>query len=212
MEQLQGSDAVFLAMETDTIYSHVGGLVVLDPTNAPRFSFEHVQEVLVERLRQVPRFAQRIRSVPLDLDRPYFVDDPNFSVANHVHRIAAPSPGTLREVGELVGHLYARHLDRRHPLWEMWFIEGVEGDKVGVFFKTHHCLVDGASGAGLGEIMYDVEPDPPPRRRRSPADVRDVTARNRATTRSRPAACGTPRARRRGSPATSASWRGRSAR
>ena len=39
MEQLPGSDAVFLAMETDTVYGHIGGLTILDPTDAPRFDF-----------------------------------------------------------------------------------------------------------------------------------------------------------------------------
>jgi WS/DGAT/MGAT family acyltransferase len=101
--------------------------------------------------------------VPVDLDRPYLEDDPHFDVDNHIHRIAVPSPGSMRELGELTGHLYAQHLDRRKPLWEMWFIEGVEGGKVALFVKTHHCLIDGASGAGLGEMLFDMQPDPPPR-------------------------------------------------
>ena len=175
MEQLVGSDSIFLAMETETTYAHVGALVILDPSDAPGFSFEHVQDVVVERLRQVPRFAQRLRSVPFDLDRPFLVDDANFSVKNHAHRIAVPSPGSLRELCELAGHLYARHLDRSRPLWEMWFIEGLEGGKVAIFFKSHHCLIDGGSGAGLGEILYDIEPNPPPR---APAD-RVADARGR---------------------------------
>ena len=163
MEQLPGSDAIFLAMDTDTVYAHVGALTVLDPSDAPRFSFARVRELTDERVRDIPRFTQKLRQVPLDLDRPYLVEDPHFNIDNHLHRIAVPSPGTMRELGELAGHLYASHLDRRKPLWEAWFIEGLERGKVALLVKTHHCLIDGASGAGLGEMLFDVEPDPPPR-------------------------------------------------
>ena len=163
MEQLPGSDAIFLTMDTDTVYAHVGALTVLDPSDAPRFSFARVRELTNERIRDIPRFTQKLRLVPFDLDRPYLVEDPHFSIDNHLHRVAVPSPGSMRELGELAGHLYAQHLDRRKPLWEAWFIEGLEGGKVALLVKTHHCLIDGASGAGLGEMLFDVEPDPPPR-------------------------------------------------
>jgi len=166
VEQLPGSDAIYLAMDTDTVYAHVGALTVLDPTGAPRFSFARLRDLTAERVREIPRFMQRIRPVPFDLDRPYLVEDPHFNVENHIHRIGVPSPGGMRELGELTGHLYAQHLDRRKPLWEMWFIEGVEGGKVALFVKTHHCLIDGASGIGLGELLFDTEPDPAPRKRR----------------------------------------------
>jgi hypothetical protein len=32
MEPLPGRDALFLAVETDTGYAHIGGLTILDPT------------------------------------------------------------------------------------------------------------------------------------------------------------------------------------
>src|SRR5215831_13688997 len=179
MEQLPGSDAIFLTMDTDTVYAHVAALTVLDPSEAPQFSFARVRELTDERVRDIPRFVQKLRPVPFDLDRPYLVEDPHFNVDNHLHRIAVPSPGSMRELGDLAGHLYAQHLDRRKPLWEAWFIEGVEGGKVALLVKTHHCLIDGASGAGLGEMLFDVAPDPPPRaraakpRRPAPAEPSD---------------------------------------
>src|SRR5688572_597005 len=123
MEQLPGSDALFLAVETDTVYAHIGGLTIVDPTGAPGFDHAHLVEIAGERLRRVPRFTQKLRRVPFDLDRPYLVDDPEFRVENHVHRAAVPAPGGLRELAEVVGPLYARHLDRRKSLWEMWLIE-----------------------------------------------------------------------------------------
>lgn len=161
MEQLPGSDALFLAVETDTVYGHIGGLTILDRTDAPGFSYARLVEITDERLRRVPRFTKKLRRVPFDLDRPYLVDDPDFEIEKHVHRIAVPAPGGLPELAEVVGHLYARHLDRRKSLWEMWFIEGLGDGRVALFFKTHHAIMDGASGAGLAELFFDAEPNPP---------------------------------------------------
>jgi len=162
MEQLPGSDTLFLALETDTIYAHIGGLTILDPTDAPDFGYARLAQIIDERIRQVPRFTKKLRRIPFDLDRPYLVDDPDFDVDNHLNRIAVPSPGGLRELAEVAGYLYARHLDRRKSLWEMWFIEGLEKGRVAILIKSHHAIMDGASGAGLAEVLFDTEPNPSP--------------------------------------------------
>jgi WS/DGAT/MGAT family acyltransferase len=175
VEQLPGSDALFLAVETDTVYTHIGGLTILDPSDAPSFSHAGLLALTAARLRQVPRLTQKLRRVPFDLDRPYLVDDPDFEVEKHIHRIAVPSPGGLRELADVLGHLYARHLDRRKSLWEMWLIEGLADGRFALFFKTHHAIMDGASGVGFAELLFDMEPNPPPRplaRTAPPADSR----------------------------------------
>jgi WS/DGAT/MGAT family acyltransferase len=100
--------------------------------------------------------------VPLDLDRPVWVDDPDFDVRRHIRRIAVPAPGGPKEVGELVGALLSTQLDRRRPLWEMFYIEGVVGGKVALAMKYHHCLQDGVSGISLATALFDLEPNPAP--------------------------------------------------
>jgi WS/DGAT/MGAT family acyltransferase len=163
MQQLPGADSVFLAMETPDAPAHVGGVTVLDASESPDFSFEKLLATVDERIRLEPRFTCKLRELPLGLDRPYFEQDPDFDVRRHVHRIAVPSPGGMRELSELASFLHTRALHRDRPLWEMWFIEGVEGGRCALFMKSHHCLMDGAAGAGLGELLCDLQPDPPPR-------------------------------------------------
>jgi WS/DGAT/MGAT family acyltransferase len=160
MEQLPGSDALFLAVETDTVYTHVGGLTILDPTDAPDFGYARLAELTGERIRQIPRFTQKLRCTPFDLDRPYLVDDPDFDVEKHLHRIALPAPGGVRELAEVAGHLYSRHLDRRRSLWELWLIEGLERGRSALLFKTHHAIMDGTAGAGLAALIFDTERRP----------------------------------------------------
>ncbi len=159
VKQLPDGDAVFLSTETDTTWGHVGGMTLLDPTGAPDFGYEKLVRSIEERLVLVPRFRWKLLEVPLGLDRPYWVECTDFDVRKHVHRIAVPSPGGMKELGELAGHLFARPLDRSRPLWEVWYIEGLADGKVAMFMKNHHCLMDGQAGVGLAEVLTDLSPD-----------------------------------------------------
>jgi WS/DGAT/MGAT family acyltransferase len=170
MQQLTGLDASFLALETPVVFGHTGGITVLDPSEAEDFGFEKLRQVVAERIRLAPRFAWKLREVPLGLDRPWWVEDPDFDVSRHMRRIAVPSPGGIRELAELASDLFARPLDRRRPLWEIWWIEGVSDGRVALMMKTHHCVMDGVAGAGLGQLLCDLEPRPAsrPAPKRSP--------------------------------------------
>ena len=163
MRHLSGTDAVFLAAETPTWHQHIGGMSILDPSDAPGFSFERIVEILHERLPMSPRFAWKVKDVPGGWNRPVWVDDPDFDLDNHVIRAACPRPGDLRALADMVGRIMSHQLDRRRPLWEAWFIEGLEGGRVAFALKFHHALADGVSGMALAEQLFDIEPDPPPR-------------------------------------------------
>jgi diacylglycerol O-acyltransferase / wax synthase len=104
----------------------------------------------------------------LNLDHPVWVEDEDFDLSRHVHRIGLPSPGGRRELAELCGHLASVPLDRRKPVWEMWVIEGVggadahEGGPLALMIKVHHAAVDGVTAANLLNQLCSVEPDAPP--------------------------------------------------
>jgi WS/DGAT/MGAT family acyltransferase len=160
MDQLSALDSIFIAGELPGLPQHVGGLTVLDPSQSRDFGFEKLLRVVDERIRLAPRYTRKLREVAGGLDRPWLVDDPNFDVRRHVHRIAVPAPGTLRELAELTGLLFPPSLDRSRPLWEMWLIEGVAEGRVALLMKSHHCLMDGAAASGLGSLLCDLEPEP----------------------------------------------------
>jgi Wax ester synthase-like Acyl-CoA acyltransferase domain/Transposase IS116/IS110/IS902 family len=163
VKRLCGADAFFLFTERPAWPMHIGALATVDASEVPGWGFESFRRSLAERLPLVPEFAMKLKEVPFSLDRPLLVRDPDFTLDYHLHRIAVPAPGGPRELCDLVGGLAEVQLDRRRPLWDAWFIEGLEHGRFALFMKTHHALVDGVSGAGLSEILADLEPNPAPR-------------------------------------------------
>lgn len=158
MRRLGGTDALFLSLETPSWHQHVGGLSIVDPEDRI-ITFDDFVLKVDDRLPYAPKFRWKLKETPLGLDRPLWVDDDEFDIRRHVRRIGVPSPGGARELGEVVGTLMSTQLDRRRPLWEMWFIEGLAGGRIGVLLKYHHCLLDGVAGASLATVLLDLEPD-----------------------------------------------------
>ena len=162
MHRVSGIDAAFLYGETPAWHMHVSAVVIIDPSESSTpFSFERLRDQLAKRIHLAPQFRWRLVEVPLGLDRPVFVEDPDFDIDSHLHRVGVPAPGGPEQLGNLVGELVGIKLDRGRPLWEIWYLEGLEGGKVALLAKIHHAIVDGVSGAELATVLMDIEPDPP---------------------------------------------------
>jgi diacylglycerol O-acyltransferase / wax synthase len=160
MQQLTGLDAAFLAMETPSVYGHVGSVCVLDPSTAPEpLTVERLTEVIESRLHLIPPFRRRLVTVPFGLDQPYWIEDPDFDIEFHVRELALPEPGDDKQLAEQAARLHARQLDRRRPLWELYLIHGLQGGRVAIYTKVHHAAIDGVSGNDILTALLDLSPE-----------------------------------------------------
>jgi diacylglycerol O-acyltransferase / wax synthase len=158
-DRLTGLDASFLHLERDSAHMHVGSTLIFEG-EPPRY--DDLVEAIEHRLHLVPRYRQRLAFVPMQQGRPVWVDDPHFNIRYHVRHTALPRPGTETELRRLSGRLFSQELDRDKPLWEIWLVQRLKGDRFAIVTKTHHALVDGVSGVDIATVLFDTAPDPAP--------------------------------------------------
>ena len=164
--RLSTSDAAFYHQEDTATPMYVGSLAIL---RRPRggLSYEALLATIEQHLPQIPRYRQKVREVGLGLARPVWVDDPDFDITYHVRRSALPSPGSDAQLHDLVSRLAGRPLDRGRPLWEMYLIEGLAGNRLALFIKSHQALINGMTAVEIGHVIAD-------RSRRPAGPVEDI--------------------------------------
>jgi len=161
MDRLNPLDAVFVDAEDADPHTSMA-IASIAVFEGPVPTREEVLAHLAGRLPLVPRYRQKLRTVPFRLGRPVWVDDPDFDLRYHVRRTALPAPGGDRELAELMARVMSQRLDRDHPLWEYWLAEGLPEGRWAFISKVHHCMVDGVSGTDLYRVIFDFTPEPAP--------------------------------------------------
>ena len=170
MQQLQGMDASFVALETRNSPMHIGSILIYNPATAPGgfVRFKDILEFFESRLKLSKTMRQRLVRVPFDLDYPYWIEDPDFDLEYHVRHVALPAPGDWRQLCIQAARIFSRPLDLERPPWEFTVVEGldnVEGVPKGSYAyitKVHHAAIDGMSGIDLMTATHTLTPDEPP--------------------------------------------------
>jgi diacylglycerol O-acyltransferase / wax synthase len=161
VQQLSGLDGAFLAMETRSVFGHVGSVCIVDDSAGgvgSRMTLDHLTRAIESRLSLVPLFRRRLVTVPFGLDHPYWIEDPDFDIAFHVRELGLAAPGSDVQMGEQVARLHARPLDRGRPLWELYLISGLSGGRSAIYSKIHHAAIDGVSGGDVLTALLDASP------------------------------------------------------
>ena len=164
MRQLQPMDAFMYYLESPRTPFHISALTVHEPSPAGPVGIEQVIDLMNQRLHLAPTFRQRLVTVPLGLDHPYWVDDEHFDIEHHVRHIGLPRPGDWNQLRTLVARLHAHSLDMTRPPWELYLIDGLDGfDRVAtggfaVLLKVHHAAIDGVAGAEMISAILDHRP------------------------------------------------------
>ncbi len=170
MRQLSGVDASFLHLEDSRLTGHVGGLIVVDPSTADHpINVDTIKEHVADRLPVLAPLRWKLVEVPLGIDLPYWIDDHDVDLDFHVRGLALPAPGNQQQLTDQISRLHARPLDRAHPLWEIYVIEGLEGGRTAIYTKLHHAAIDGKSGMQI--LATVMSPDPQAAPPQPPADM-----------------------------------------
>ncbi|MGI8802606.1 MAG: WS/DGAT/MGAT family O-acyltransferase [Solirubrobacteraceae bacterium] len=159
LDRLSAVDASFLHQEGPTSHMHVGGLAIF---KAPPPAMEDLCDQVRGRLHLVPRYRQKLAHTALDSGRPVWVDDPSFNLEYHLRHTGLPAPGDREQLLRLLARIMSQQLDRSKPLWEIWFIEGLDDNRFALIWKTHHSVIDGIAGVDLATVLFDLTPVPEP--------------------------------------------------
>jgi diacylglycerol O-acyltransferase / wax synthase len=159
MDRLSSIDASFLTQETSASHMHVGGILIFE---GPPPNYDDLLEHIRSRLHLVPRFRQKLAFPPIQMGRPFWIDDPDFNLEYHVRHSALPSPGSEDQLRRMASRVFSQQLDRTKPLWELWLVQGLKRKRFALVTKTHHAVVDGVSGVDIATVLFDVTPVPDP--------------------------------------------------
>lgn len=161
MDRLNPLDALFVDAEDEDRHTSmaIGSIAIFE---GPVPSYDDVLVHIAGRLPLLPRYRQRLRTVPLRLGRPVWSDDPCFDIRYHVRRTALPAPGGDQQLSELMAHVMAARLDRDFPLWEYWLVEGLADGRWALISKVHHCMADGIAASDMYRVICAPTPGPSP--------------------------------------------------
>jgi len=156
-DRLSTLDSAFLQLEeSSTAHMHVASVMVFEG-KAP--ALQELIDHVLSRLHLVPRYRQRLAHVPYGQGRPVWTDDPHFNPRYHIRHTALPRPADEAALTQLAGRLFSQRLDRSKPLWEIWLVDRLSGDRFALIAKAHHALVDGVSGVDITTVLFDAAPD-----------------------------------------------------
>ena len=173
-EPLSALDDSFLELEDANTHMHIGSVGIFDagPVAGPDggLDIDRIRAVMERNIYRVPRYRQRLARTPI-AKHPIWIDDARFNLGYHIRHTHLPKPGDERQLKRLAGRLMSQQLDRGKPLWEMWVVEGLDGNRFAIVTKIHHCMIDGVGSAELmGSVMKavaeegtDTAREPPPR-------------------------------------------------
>jgi WS/DGAT/MGAT family acyltransferase len=161
-ERLTALDATFLNVEDRNAHMHVGGVALFDAapltTSDGRTDVDRIRRMIQVGIHRVPRYQQRLAEVPI-FGAPVWVDDPRFNLHYHVRHVSLPAPGDERLLKRLAGRIMSQQLDRGKPLWELWVVDRIEGNRLALITKAHHCMIDGVGSVELSTALMRATPD-----------------------------------------------------
>jgi len=148
-------DASFLYFERKEAPMHIGSVQIFEG----EVPFDDFVRMMDAKMHLIPRYRQVVKFDPFNLGHPTYEDDPHFDVRNHIFKLQIEPPGGEKELIELVSRIFTPVMERHKPLWDIYWVYGLEGGNCAMIPRIHHCMVDGISGIDLIKIILDISPE-----------------------------------------------------
>ena len=169
---LNALDAAFLQVESERTPMHMGSVGIFEGDvlydEEGHLRIDDIRRLIESRLPLVPKLRQVVSTGLLGEAPPVWIDDPNFDLVAHVLACQLPAPGTEVELRALCAEMMAAPLHRGRPMWDLTFVEGLAGHRVGLIERLHHSMADGLAAAELATVLLDLSPSLPQLDERDP--------------------------------------------
>jgi len=136
---------------------HIGSTSIFEGKLKHGDLVKHIED----RLHLLPRYLQKVVPDPFNLAHPTWEKATDFNIKNHIFKVKQKKALSLEELRVLAGETMTGVMNREKPLWELYVVENLEGNRSAMVAKVHHCMVDGISGVDLMKILFDITPDAP---------------------------------------------------
>ncbi len=160
-ERLSQQDSMYIMFETPSVHMHIGGTAIFEAGPLLHadggLDIDRIRAHIASRLHLLPRYRQKLAYTPIQKSL-IWVDDPEFDITYHVRHTRLPKPGSIEQLKILIGRLLSQPLRRDKPLWEIWVVEGLEGDRFATVSKTHHSVMDGKAGVSMAAALMSTSP------------------------------------------------------
>lgn len=154
LEPMSSIDSFWLGMDEPTNLMVITGLMEFDEM----IDYSALRALLEKRLLRYDRFKQKVVWPTTKLGRPFWDEDPNFDIRNHISRVALPTPRDKATLQRMISDLTIVPLDKEKPLWKVHIIENY-GEGCVLFIRIHHAIADGIALIRLLLSMADTEPN-----------------------------------------------------
>lgn len=162
-QRLSPADRMYLKVEDARTTMHVGALLVLEGAPlldaAGHLRLEALRLRLARRAWRIPSLRRVLYRPGFFLGPPLWVDAPAFAVEQHILQAEIPAPGREEQLLRLAEQLYSRPLEHTRPLWELWFLTGLESGRLAALVKLHHSIADGQTALRIFDELFELEPD-----------------------------------------------------
>lgn len=143
MTRINPTDLSFLLLERANRPFHMAAMTIFQKPKGQQSSFGPRLFEAYRHSQAVKPFNYTLKWLGRDIAAWETVEP---DMRNHIRHIDLPAPGSMQQFYETVSFLNAGLLDRGHPLWECYIIDGIENGRLAVMIKVHHSLIDGEGG------------------------------------------------------------------